>query len=151
MAAVAFHRSSPAPRSCPGCGRRPGSVVERWVLADELATTWLLVEGGRVGETVVARRFCRACVLGGPVAEVACAVCADGPLLAGELATGTGRCRADAWLLGQGWRSDTAAEGVVLCPRCVPVASGVAEVPVPVSDPVSDPDHAGGDGEWTLW
>lgn len=121
------------------------------MLADELATTWLLVEGGRVGETVVARRFCRACVSGGPVTEVACAVCADGPLLAGELATGTGRRRAGEWLVGQGWRSDTAGgtvgEGVVLCPRCVPVASGVAEVPVPVSDPVSDPDHAGGDGE----
>ncbi len=130
------------------------------MLADELATTWLLVESGRAGETVVVRRFCRACVPAGPVAEVACAVCADGPLLAGELANGPGRRRADAWLVGQGWHSgDTAGgtaggtvgDGVVLCPRCAPVASSAAAVPGSGSDPVSDPPDAGGDGEWTLW
>ena len=129
------------------------------MLAEELATTWLLVEGGLAGGTVLARRFCRACAPAGPVAEVACAVCADGPLLSGELATGAAREVLEGWLVGQGWRSDTALDtvggtagaGVVLCPRCAPVASAAAGVPVPVSDPAVDPDHVGGDGEWTLW
>lgn len=152
MAPVPLPRSSPAPRSCPGCGHRPGSVVERWVLAEELATTWLLVDGGRVGGTVVVRRFCRACVPGGPVAEVACAVCADGPLLAGELATGAAGQVVEEWLVGQGWRSSgTPGDGVVLCPRCAPVAPTAADSPVTVSDPASGPDDADGDSEWTLW
>ena len=86
MAAVPLPRSSPAPRSCPGCGRRPGSVVERRVLADELVTTWLLVEGGPVGGTVVVRSFCRACVPGGPVAALQLPVgwCGAGGVGGGE-------------------------------------------------------------------
>jgi len=58
MAAVPLPRSSPALRSCPGCGRQPSSVMERRVLAEELATPWLLVEGGPTGATVVVRWFC---------------------------------------------------------------------------------------------
>lgn len=154
MAAVPLPRSSPVPRSCPGCGRRPGSVVERRVLADELATTWLLVEGGLAGGAmVVVRSFCRACVPAGPVAEVACAMCADGPLLAGELATGAARQVVEEWLIGQGWcSSGTAGAGaaagvVVLCPRCAPVVDSA----VRVSSPAPDPDDAGGEGGWRLW
>lgn len=85
-------------------------------------------------------------------------MCADGPLLAGELATGAARQVVEEWLLGRGWRSDTmggtAGDGVVLCPRCAPVApvpSAAADSPVTVSDPASGRDDAGGDSEWTLW
>jgi hypothetical protein len=152
VAAGPLPRSSPAPRSCPGCGRRPGSVVQRRVLAEELATTWLLVEGSPVGGTVVVRSFCRACVPAGPVTEVACEVCADGPLLAGELATGTARPVVEEWLVGQGWRRRaTAGDGVVLCPGCAPVASAAADSPDTVSDPASGRDDAGGNSEWALW
>ena len=141
VAAVPLPRSSPAPRSCPGCGHRPGSVVERRVLAEELATTWLLFVGGRVGGTVVVRSFCRACVPGGPVAEVACAVCADGTLPAGELATGATRRVVEEWLVGQGWRcSGTASVGVVLGLRCAPVALTDADSPVPALSPAPDPE-----------
>lgn len=95
--------------------------AEGWVLRDELATTWLLLEPETVhgvAAGVVTRRFCRTCAPSGLVTEVACAVCADGPLLAGELATAAGRGVVDAWLVGQGWPCDE----VVLCPRCSPVA-----------------------------
>ncbi len=117
------------------------------MLAQELATTWLLVEGGPDGATVVVGWFCRACVPAGPVAEVACAVCADGPLLAGELATGAARQMFEEWLVGQGWRSRGAlVDGVVLCPRCAPVPAAA-----PALSPAPDPDGAGGDGGWRLW
>jgi hypothetical protein len=113
------------------------------VLAEELATTWLFVEGGRAGDTVVVRWFCRACVPAGPVAELACAVCADGPLLAGELAIGTARQVVEEWLIGQGWRSrGPSGDGVVLCPRCAPVAS---------TAPEPEPDDDGAAGGWRLW
>jgi hypothetical protein len=65
----------------------------------------------------VERRFCRACVPPGPVGEVACVRCGDGPLLAGDLAA-AGDARATAavqgWLVGAGWR----LSGPV-CPACV--------------------------------
>ena len=86
------------------------------MLSQDLATTWLLVEGGRAGGTVVTRRFCQACVPAGPVAEVACAVCADGPLVAGALA-GTDPVADSAvagWLVAQGWVLHPA----LTCPAC---------------------------------
>jgi hypothetical protein len=65
----------------------------------------------------VAARFCRACApAGGPVDEVLCARCGDGPLLAGELTEMDLQATAavDGWLVEHGWR----LSGPV-CPDCV--------------------------------
>ena len=60
---------------------------------------WLL-PGQRGGEPV-ARRFCRGCVPAGPVAEIVCVRCGDGPLLAGALTAMDLQVAAavDAWLV----------------------------------------------------
>lgn len=84
------------------------------MLAD-LTVSWLLAELGGPVE----RRFCRVCAPSGPVGEVRCGYCADGPLLAGGLAgadpsTDPG---ITGWLSAQGWR----LESVVCCPRCARV------------------------------
>jgi hypothetical protein len=86
------------------------------VLAEELATRWLLVEGGPGGGEVVVRSFCRGCVPSGPVAEVVCGYCGDGPLLAGALA-GADPATDPAvagWLTAEGW----ALHPAVMCPAC---------------------------------
>ena len=64
----------------------------------------------------VARRFCRACIPPGPVDEVVCVRCGDGPLLSGELAGADTRGAAvvQGWLAGAGWR----LSGPV-CPDCI--------------------------------
>src|SRR5258706_2712090 len=82
MAAVP-RPSTPPAGACPGCGRRPDSVETAARLRAELAVPWLVREeaGG-----LVARGFCHACVPSGPVSEVVCGYCGDGPLLAGWLA-----------------------------------------------------------------
>lgn len=94
---------------CSGC-ERPGSTA---AARADLATVWLVPEAG---PAPVARRFCRGCAPGGPVEEIACARCGDGPLLAGELTDLDLEVTAavDAWLADAGWR----LAGPV-CPGCV--------------------------------
>jgi hypothetical protein len=73
---------------------------------------WLLPDGD---DGPLARRFCRHCVPGGPVGEVACAYCGDGPLLSGALAAGPGADPAvGRWLAAEGWVLDPA----LTCPSC---------------------------------
>jgi hypothetical protein len=100
-------------------------------LAEELATSWLFLENGEV----VARSFCRGCAPVGPVADLACVSCGDGPLLAGALTEQSARAAVNTWLLGQGWQ----VAGAPRCPRCTP----------PPSPPVTDgqPESGG----WRLW
>jgi hypothetical protein len=78
----------------------------------DLDTLWLMP--GPRGP--VERRFCRACVPAGPVGDVTCVRCGDGPLLSGELAGGDaqGAAAVQGWLAGAGWR----LAGPV-CPDCV--------------------------------
>ncbi len=85
--------------ACCSCGDRASTAAE----TDDLATVWL-VPGPDTGP--VARRFCRRCAPPGPVDEVACARCGDGPLLAGELTAMDLEVSAavDAWLADTGWR-----------------------------------------------
>lgn len=100
---------SPVAR-CSGCGAQPSNPAEHL----DLATEWLL-PGSRAGE-LVARRFCRGCAPAGPLAEMVCARCGDGPLLAGELTVMDLQVSAavDAWLERAGWR----LAGPV-CPDCL--------------------------------
>jgi hypothetical protein len=95
---------------CPSCGRCAGSTAEACALRVELATTWLIVEAG-VGAVVAVRSFCRACAPVGPVGDVACTVCADGPLPAGKLASGTAGHVVDTWLDEHGWRLTAGGRG----------------------------------------
>lgn len=76
---------------------------------------WLL-PGSTGTDSVRERHFCRGCVPPGPVADVACLRCGDGPLLAGDLAGGDAAATAmvDDWLVGLGWR----LAGPV-CPDCI--------------------------------
>ncbi len=85
---------------CAGCRRAPVTAAE---VAD-LSTVWLLPG---LGDVPAAARFCRACAPRGPIAEVACAACGDGPLLAGDLAAAADLATTaaiDAWLVETGWR-----------------------------------------------
>ncbi len=62
------------------------------------------------------RRFCRGCAPSGPVADLACVRCGDGPLLTGTLAVGdlSAATVLRAWMTSTGWR----LSGPV-CPDCV--------------------------------
>lgn len=99
--------------SCSSCGRGASTVAE----AADLATVWLVPAAGPApGAAAAARRFCRGCAPRGPVDEVVCARCGDGPLLTGDL-TGMDlevSALVDAWLAEAGWR----LAGPV-CPGCV--------------------------------
>lgn len=111
MSAVA-RRGSPTGGGCPGCGARSSSVESAARLRAELAVRWLVREAGEL----VVRGFCRGCVPSGPVSEVVCAYCGDGPLLAGVLADAdlTADPAVGGWLVAQGWALDP----VVTCPPC---------------------------------
>lgn len=76
--------------------------------------TWLL-PGTTGAGSVVEEHFCRACTPAGPVDDVVCVRCGDGPLLGGELAVGDDTATAVVydWLAEAGWR----LSGPV-CPDC---------------------------------
>lgn len=100
---------------CPECGRVAVTAGEAARLAADLGTTWLVADaGGGLG----VRRFCNGCAPSGPVADVSCAHCGDGPLLAGPLAVAGGTLPGvvAAWLVARGWRVDP----VPTCPACPP-------------------------------
>ena len=96
---------------CAGCGQVAGDPVAR----ADVAMTWLL-PGPPGTDSVREQHFCRGCVPPGPVADVACVRCGDGPLLGGDLAAGAAAATAivHAWMAGVGWR----VSGPV-CPDCV--------------------------------
>ncbi len=102
-------RRTPVAR-CSGCRAEPRLPAEHL----DLATEWLLP--GPADRAPVVRRFCRGCAPTGPVTEILCARCGDGPLLAGELTVMDLHSTAvvDAWLERAGWW----LPGPV-CPDCV--------------------------------
>lgn len=111
MPAVARPSASPG-GACPGCGRRPSSVETAARLRAELAVRWLVREAGGL----VARGFCHGCVPSGPVSEVLCGYCGDGPLLAGALAGADPATDpvVAGWLDAEGWQ----LEPTLICPPC---------------------------------
>ena len=102
------------------CSRCGAAGPDRAGVAD-LEVTWLLPHGD--GGDVVAGRFCRACRPRGEVAELACAGCGDGPLLAGALAEADLAAAAaiDAWLTATGWRLALTRRAGPWCPACAAV------------------------------
>lgn len=82
--------------------------------------TWLL-PGTEQAQGPLERRFCRGCAPTGPVADLACVRCGDGPLVAGDLAAGD-LAAGDAWAatMLQAWMTSTGwlLDGPV-CPDCI--------------------------------
>lgn len=99
-------------RSCSGCGRRthPEGAPDR--LGADLGMLWLIAEAGQLVE----RRFCQRCAPHGPVTDVTCSYCGDGPLLAGDLdVADAGKDAAVRdWLSVHDWLLDPAPT----CPGC---------------------------------
>ncbi|MBD8057158.1 recombinase family protein [Rhodococcus ruber] len=112
------HSATPrkTPRACPSCGHEPTTRGEAAHQRADLAVTWLHLDPNVPGE-VVARNHCRSCQPGEPAVDVACTVCGDGPILAGELAADVGSDGGlprpvRRWLTDAGWRTNPK----LLCP-----------------------------------
>lgn len=96
--------------TCPCCGSRAASLGEASRLGADLGVLWLVERHGDLRP----RRFCVACAPRGPVTDIVCAVCGDGPLVAGELTDPAHRERVWWWLRARGWRS----RPWPMCPSC---------------------------------
>lgn len=100
-------------RSCPNCGHEPTTRAEAAHQRADLTLTWLYRDPDTPGE-IVARHHCRSCQPADPATDIACAVCGDGPILAGELAISTNNLPrpVQRWLTETGWRTSP----MLLCP-----------------------------------
>ncbi len=95
-------------RACPSCGHDPRTREEATAQCADLAVTWLCADPDRPGQ-VLTRRHCRRCQPHSPVADIACVVCGDGPILAGGLAAAVTVAGAppepvQRWLAAEGWQ-----------------------------------------------
>ena len=102
-------------RACPSCGREPSTREEAMQLRADLAVLWLHPDSTHP-KSVVEARHCRTCQPHGPVVDVECARCGDGPIITGALAQdsapGSVAYPARRWLVAAGWA--TAPE--LVCP-----------------------------------
>ena len=99
----------PAP-SCDRCQQVATDPLQQILMSAQ----WLIPgpDGPRLA------RYCRACPPTGPITDLTCTRCGDGPLLTGDLATGpTGDIPSPArqWLTANGWCLDSQ-----VCPDCRP-------------------------------
>ena len=115
--------SAPRPsRACPSCGHEPTTREEATTQRADLTLTWLGADPHRPGQ-LLPRQHCHHCQPHGPVVDIACAVCGDGPILAGALATaatdaGTPPKPVQQWLAADGWQLTPE----LLCPDHIPPA-----------------------------
>lgn len=109
---------SEAPRAtCSGCGR---AGADRTTVAD-LGITWLLPDPADPAGPARVARFCQGCAPGGPLGEITCAGCGDGPILTGALAEPTDLSTAavvDTWLADTGWHWRIGPSAGPWCPDC---------------------------------
>jgi DNA invertase Pin-like site-specific DNA recombinase len=93
-------------RACPSCGDEPTTREEAMALRADLAVQWLHPDPESMG-SVVAARHCRTCQPRGPVVDVECTRCGDGPIITGALAEdsapGSVAYPARRWLVSAGW------------------------------------------------
>lgn len=81
--------------------------------------SWLVAGAGGPRSAV----FCRGCAPAGPVIDLECGVCGDGPLLVSDVDENVvgvallADVGVRGWLIDQGWTLDPA----LVCPRCRPV------------------------------
>jgi len=64
----------------PACGREPATSGEALQQREDLAIVWLHLDGDHLTET----RHCVACQPHGPVIDVSCSCCGNGPLITGQ-------------------------------------------------------------------
>ncbi|MFI2750950.1 recombinase family protein [Kitasatospora sp. NPDC018623] len=96
-------------RICPSCGYEPSTRAEAAHQRGDLAVIWLHPHTDNPADpaAVIARSHCHQCEPGPPAFDVACTVCGDGPILAGDFAQ-TARSGAlpdpvQQWLTASGW------------------------------------------------
>ena len=93
-------------RTCPSCGGEPTTREEAMALRADLAVLWLHPDPDNPSEVVEARH-CRACQPHGPVVDVECTRCGDGPIITGALAQDSApesvAYPARCWLVTAGW------------------------------------------------
>lgn len=103
---VAAARTS---RICPSCGYEPSTRAEAAHQRGDLAVIWLHPHADNPADpgAVIARSHCHQCEPGPPAFDVACTVCGDGPILAGDFAqtarSGTLPDPVQQWLTASGW------------------------------------------------
>lgn len=90
------------PTHCPTCQHRPTSTSSALQLAAELDILWLILKPTDPAQVTTAR-YCRSCVPHGPVTEIVCTSCGDGPLLSGALADENPPPVMLDWLSRHGW------------------------------------------------
>ena len=105
---VTYTGSVALTRRCSSCSQEPKTRSD---VAD-LEIVWLVA--GNDG-TPAPARFCRACRPRGPVEEVACPNCGDGPLLSGVFADPVDLFTVAAL---QEWLDDTGWTHGGICPEC---------------------------------
>lgn len=109
---------SPVParsaRACPTCGYEPTTRSEAAHQRADLAVTWLEPDPAHTGQ-IASAFHCRHCEPAGPIRDIACAFCGDGPILAG-IPEGTASSELPApvtnWLTEAGWQTTP----TLLCP-----------------------------------
>ncbi len=103
-------------RAYPSCGHEPFTREEAVQLRADLAVLWLHPDPENPG-AVVEARHCRSCYPLGPVVDVECARCGDGPVVTGALAqdsaSGSVAYPARRWLVAAGWST----EPDLVCPE----------------------------------
>lgn len=98
-------------RTCPSCGYEPSTRAEAAHQRADLAVIWLHPHPDNPGDpgSAVARSHCHQCEPGPPAFDVACTVCGDGPILAGDFAQAAQRSGGglpdpvQQWLTASGW------------------------------------------------
>ncbi|WP_009476271.1 hypothetical protein [Rhodococcus sp. JVH1] len=97
---------APTSRICPTCGPEPTTRAEAAHQRADLAVIWLYPDPDR-RKTVIGRQHCRHCEPGQPAFDLACSVCGDGPILAGQFAElaedGDLAKPVQQWLTAAGW------------------------------------------------
>jgi len=91
-----------APLACPACGREPATRGEALQQREDLAIVWLHLDGDHLTQA----RHCVACQPRGPVIDVSCSCCGNGPLITGqppELGDELAQPALD-WLHARGWQ-----------------------------------------------
>lgn len=104
----------PTARACPTCGHEPQTRAEAAHQRADITVTWLHPDPAAADE-IITRHHCRQCQPEPPMIDIACALCGDGPIATGNLATypdGSLPPPAQDWLIAAGWQ----VSPKLLCP-----------------------------------